>query len=261
MPSPTATQKIVNDILLRRGDYDPALRCGYNEIFDKKPGVSGDYDPGTVNQAALRLYTAANKNFMVSGSNGTSALCTNAAGGGITLTTAGGANTTDAEQISPLLVNSAKVTPFNAITWDPAKSLVFRAWIKTQAAATTTHRLHVGLKLTANLDITTDADQCGFRIDTAVSAANWSVFQSVGAVNTLPTMAPAVPILSSTEYELMIATNASGVPFYYVNGVNVAVGTAMTAAALLIPVVGVIQVANSVTSAVTIRRLHLSRLL
>lgn len=270
MPNLTATRKEIDRRLGARGPfYDPRNRFQLFECFEKLPAlnaVTALPGSGTTSPTAAEFlaYTLANKSFGVSGGNATTALCTQAAGGGITLTTAGGANKTDSEMISPL-VNTSQMSAWGSTLWSLSKNLIFRAWIQTPAATPLASiQFHAKMALTAALNLTTDDEQFGF----SILNGNWILLQSIAGTDSVPTFNSArIPVaaLASTEYELAILLDSSRVPYFYINGFCVGVGAATSTTgtpgtwAGLAPVVGVIQHVDSVVAAITVRGLQLSR--
>lgn len=248
--------------------FDPRYRIGYFENFLKKPGLTADTllpgsDSTSPTAAQFASYRIANKEWSITGSNSTSALASAHAGGGVTLTTAGGANTTDAEVMAPIASQSAWATT----QWQPDRRPVFKCWILTHTAIVA-GMWQVKLAKTVALDLTTDDDQIGFQFSTTGSNSTaFTLLQSVAGTDTVPTISNAPVVAVSTNYELEIRVpGADLVPYYYINGVLVGKGAAMTSGATagtwasLAPVVGTIQKTNSVASAVTVRGIGLSQL-
>lgn len=248
--------------------FDPRYRIGYFENFLKKPGLTADTvlpgsDSTSPTATAFAAYRLANKEWSITGANSTSALASAHAGGGVTLTTAGGANTTDAEVMAPIASQSAWATT----QWQPDRRLVFKAWILTHTAIVA-QKFQVKLAKTVALDLTTDDDQIGFQFSvTGSNSTAFTLLQSVAGTDTVPAISNAPVVAVTTNYELAITVpGADLVPYYWINGVLVGKGTPMTSGATagtwasLAPVVGCIQMTNSVAAAATVRGLGLSQL-
>lgn len=267
MPSPNATTTQIHRFL--GSDYTSNTRTqwGFEERFIKRPLLLADMDPSTINQAAVRLLTAANTNWSVSGTNMTSALSTNASGGGLTLTTAGAS--ADQAMLSPGVVNTNVSTSgiggttgaAGTAPWLTAKSLRFRTMISLSSIASV--RVVLGYKLTATPTIATDDDQVLFQFDTAATIADrWQMVTSVGGTDTQTacpsTIADYTPVINTNYFmEIKLATN--GAPSFYINGRLMGTGPAMTATMALIPFFGV-QALASGAKAISIRSLRLARL-
>lgn len=270
MPASSRTNELIDMMGDGRSPaWNPFTRYSLYEQFRLRPALTAVTTlpgSGTTSPTAAEFlaYLKANKEWEVGGSNMTTALCTFSASGGITITTAGGANTTDSAWVCPL-TSTGQVGGFGANTWLPSRQPRFRAHIQTHSAIVA-QKIHVGMKKTANIDLTTDDDQVGFQFSTTGSSSTaWSLFQSVGGTDTVPTLLAGAPkVAASTEYELEIRVGGDRVPSFYINRKLVGRGSAMTATATagtwasLAPVVSCIQMTNSVAAAVTVRDIHMS---
>lgn len=270
MPAQTRTLELTHGMGLQRDPlWDPYRRYSLYDQFRFRPALNAvtvlpGSDSTSPTAAAFLAYLKANKEWEVGGSNMTTTLCTFSAAGGITITTAGGANTTDSAWCVPL-VSTGQVSGWGANTWLPSRQPFFRCHIQTHSAIVA-QKLHIGLKKTANISTATDDDQVGFQFSTTGSSSTaWSLFQSVGNVDTAPTLLAGAPLVAaSTEYELAIAIDELRIPHFYINRRLVGVGTPMTATATagtwasLAPVFSCIQMTNSVAAAMTIRDVQMS---
>ena len=102
----------------------------------------------------------ANRNFEVLGTNMTSELCTFNTSGGITMTTAGGAN--DQAILAPHL--DTNQTSWTSTLFGTHNELEFQTSVSIDSISNST--FWVGLKLTNTPVIATDADQAFFVFDT-----------------------------------------------------------------------------------------------
>jgi hypothetical protein len=232
-------------------------RADYLEQFIQSPGIASDLDPAAFSQAANRLYTGANKQFSLVGTNAVTTASVLTAGGGVKFTT----TTASGDQViaSPVAaINSVEVSPFNLGALTQNKP-IFETVIKT-GAAVTLQTIWAGLKLTNTSVTATDANQAFFRFqDVATLAAGLGQFQcitGVSAVNT--TQLSGVTVALATHYHLKITVDANRVPRFYINGVLVATGPAMTTAITLKPFVGV-QTGTTAAKTLEVRAIRLSK--
>ncbi len=194
----------------------------------------------------------------------TTALCTLATTGGITLTTAGA----DADQaiLAPHL--DTKQTQWASTVWGSSTSSTFETVIVTGASVAKTI-VWAGFKLTNTDAIATDDDQCYFRYSSADSAGAWQIITSRGGTDTttaVDTGAVAAPV-ASTKYRLRMAINAARQPRFWINEKEVfysgpgSVFPALTASITFKPYIGV--GANGATpgaKAINVRGLICSRI-
>lgn len=219
------------------------------EHFRQCPGINADLASGT---EATR--EPVNNNFETLGGNATSALVTFADGGGITLTTAGGANATDSIIIAPHL--DTKQTAWAAAKWNTLDRVIWETTIKTGASLDCI--IWAGLKLTNVNTVATDDNQVYFRYAAAVNSGTWGLVSSRAGTDT--TTNSALTVAVSTKYHLMISIDGARVPHFFINGVEYGVGqSALTTNIDLIPYIGVIQATNSVAGVVTCRGIALSK--
>lgn len=269
MPSPDSTRNLIDTRMRERWRSDPTRYYGVEESFLKRPMIEADldWDPATTpTQAEFRLAIAANHGFKSSGTNMTSALATYAQGGGVTLTTAGADN--DQALLSPATVNTTvQVSNWGGTTggsgvapWLSAKEIGFEAIISLSSIADV--QIQVGYKLTTTPTLATDADQVMLSFDTesAVNAARWRCVTSVANVDTDTVESNgAFTVAAATDYRLAIRVGSNRQPTFFINGVYVGAGPALTTPMAFIPVVA-LQALAGAAKAFTIRRLRCDRL-
>lgn len=146
----------------------------------------------------------ANRDFIVAGTNMTSALVTFADGGGITMTTAGAASDSGI-----LLANTnASQSAWGTVKLNTSDRSGFGGVIKTGASVAGVTLWH-GLKLTNTSVIATDNDQAFFRFE-AGTDTNWQFCWSVsGADYSFDT---GIPVTASTSYSWWIYIAANRQP-------------------------------------------------
>ncbi|HYE20091.1 MAG TPA: hypothetical protein VEA69_16705 [Tepidisphaeraceae bacterium] len=226
------------------------------ERFLQRPVLNADLASGT---EATR--EPANNNWEVLGTNATSALTTFADGGGITLTTAGASG--DLNVIAPHLDTAQ--TAWAAAKWNTNDEISFETTVKT-GASVANMKFWAGFKLTNTSVTATDDDQAYFLFDTgntnAVSATNIQICTSRAGTDTV--VDSGVTVEASTSYHLLLQVDQHGVPYFFINGVLVAIGNgtestgvttstgALTANIDLIPYVGVHALAAAAKS-ITVR--------
>lgn len=253
-----AYQKTAQQIPGSGSLVDELTRWTFVENFKQKPGIAGDSLPAATSTAGatygadVRLATGTNKDWMVAGTNGTSALCTHAVGGGITLTTAGADN--DQEYILPNTDGS--LNALETIKFDPGSAPLFATAITTGASVASA-AIFAGFVLTvpAPLAWGTDADQVVIALDTDTSA-NWYVRYSIAgndyAIDTGITPA------ASTTYRFVISVDEDAKATCLINDTMVHKTPALTGGANLIPTVGV-QALTGAAKAATCRKIILAK--
>ena len=258
MPAPNPVRELVERELLENTPYGLFNdRYELFEPFAKRPVLAATLDPSTINQAAVRLLTGANKDWIISGTNAANAGSALNVDGGVKLDTAGA----DDDQIilSPAsAINSIAQSPWRAVEWEPEHEVRFAALIELPSVADVL--VHVGLGLTAALDLTTDADQAKFQFSTegSTSTSNWTAATSIGGTDD-ETATDEAPEASKT-IRLEVRTSSSRVPRFYINGLKVHTGSALTAGANLIPFLGIQALAGSAKS-ILVRGIRCSRVL
>lgn len=231
-------------------------RVRYVSTFDDgKPSLVGviDFDPGAAGvnwtQAALRAYTAASKTWILSGTNAATANATLSARGGLTLTTAGASG--DEMIVSPLIINSVRMTPLGRADWTPEYQPNFSAVVRVPDTITSL-RIIAGFKLTASAERqesasgVTDNDYALFVFDTghAVSATLWHVATGVAGTD-LNTPADTrgsrkATLRAGDRVALTVKLDNNRVPYFYIDGELVGVGPEMATALALKPVFAVV---------------------
>ena len=186
MPSPKATQELIERSNIQDYISNFRQRWEFHDIMDGRPLIQSDLEPAAFSQASQRLLDSASFNWMSAGTNMVSAN-TSFSSPGIQLSTAGANN--DQAMVVP-----ATVTGVNSISaiggstgaagtapWDSLKQLRFQALINLGQIANT--RFFCGWKLAANMNIATDTDEALFSYDTGVANV-WQCVSRVGGVST-----------------------------------------------------------------------------
>lgn len=269
MPSPDATRNLIDRVNFEKYGSDPSTRWVFVDPMVKRPLIASDLDPGTVNQAAVRLLSAANLNLMAAGTNMTSALSTFGSAGGVTLTTAGANN--DQALLVPASVNSGGtfITEIGGSTgtstptspWLTNKSLKFEAIINLSSVANV--RLVAGFKLTNTPTLATDDDQVyiGFDTGSSVTATRFRRVHSVAGTDfDVAESTGGFTVAAATDYRLSIDLDANRVPTFFINGRQIGIGSALTNSCGLMPVIG-LQALTGAAKAMTIKRVRLERAL
>jgi len=178
-------------------------RITLRETFLQRPALNAVMAwPTPYAAASAQAIAVANRNFEVSGSNMTTALCTfNAAGGGITLTTAGGG--TDEAMLGAH--SDTNQSAFKNIEWDTTYEPSFEAKIKLHSDLTQCS-LVCGFKLTGTSVVATDNDQAMFAFTNTTAITPWTFVHSRAGTDTTESLDPfhfAKPVVS-TIYRLRI---------------------------------------------------------
>jgi hypothetical protein len=166
----------------------------------------------------------ANENFMVAGTNATSASVTKAAGGGIVLTTAGADN----DQV--ILQANTLAGMLRDINLNTADEVGVGVCIETDASIANV-LIYFGLKLTSALDETTDANQVFIGFDTDDSDTYWQGNYSIAGTDTEVDGASVTDLDAmavSTRYFLEIKIGSDRKARLYVNGVLLTETSALT---------------------------------
>lgn len=227
-----------------------ADRLVIQENFLQRPGIAANISApaaDTYSTATAELNIDKNKAWLVQGTNMTSALATFAAGGGVTLTTAG------ASADQGILAPHSKTgeSAWNAITFKTDDKLEFDVRIKTGANITAA-TIWAGFKLTNTGTTATDDDQVFFRYQDTVNSGKWQAVDSTGGTDNAQDTGITAAV--STAYHLLITVDANRIPRYYINDALVAKGNALTTGVTLIPFIGV-QAGAAAAKAVTVRRI------
>jgi hypothetical protein len=194
-------------------------------------GVTQEPASNTYATASFLASIGADRQFEILGTNASSDDVTISAEGGIKVETDGGAN--DQVILAPHLTNT---TAWRQVTWGSDQQTEWSCHIKTGTAITAT-TIWAGLKLTNTLTMATDADQAYFMYAPATNSGKWEAIYSIA--NTDVAANTGITVAVDTEYHLRIVINAARVPTFYINGVLVATGTALTTAKDFIPYIGI----------------------
>lgn len=256
MPAPTPVRTLIKREGREHGAYNAITeRYELLETFQRRPVLASDLDPATINQAAVRLLTGANKDFIISGTNAANAGSALHVNGGVKLDTGGLDN--DQIILSPATaINSVDQTAWRTVEWEPEHELDFETIFELPSLDNIL--LHVGLGLTAALDLTTDADQAKVQFSTegSTSTSNFTAATSVGGADAEEDL--GVAPTADKSIRIRITTDPNGVPRFYVNNVLKHTGSALTSGVNLIPFMGVQALTGSVKSFIP-RMLRLSR--
>ena len=219
------------------------------EDFKQRPILNAEalITSGTPTLAQMALRFRANRDFEVLGTNMTSALCTHATGGGITLTTAGAAND---QGILSVHLDSGQ-TQWATIDFSTDDETAFGARIKTGASIADA-TIWAGLKLTNTPVVATDANQAFFRYEPATNSGKFQAVYSVSGTDY--EIDTGVTVEASTAYNLEIAIDSARVARFYINSEEVGTSVALTTGIDLLPYVGV-QAGAAAAKAVTVRKL------
>lgn len=268
IPGASIANKVIRDVV--GDDFIGRFRdrIELRERFEQRAALAALLDISTINQANMRLYTGMNKNFVVSGTNAVSGVLNS--GGGTLLTTTTTAD--DQMIVAPAgALNSIGQTGWTVNDWSPQYATRFAATFQLKSAALTSQRVHVGLKLTANLDTATDDDFITLAFDTAIGATNFYI-QTAAANGTTQTFDTGIAASLTTPYTFEIRFATGGNYACFLNGRPLmkafprtldSTGTApakMTTTALFLPVVG-IQTLTTAAKALAIRQIRMSRAL
>lgn len=192
-----------------------------------KPSINAD-----INSATEAVREIADPDFEVLGTNGTSALSTFYAEGGITFTTAGADN--DQMILVPHL--DANQSAWEQVTWGTDQETIWECMVRTTATITSM-TIWAGLKLTNTSVTATDDNQAFFRYAAATNSGRWQALYSIGGTDTA--VDTGIAVAASTSYRLRVAIDASRIARFYINGVLVATSTALTDTTDLKPYIGV----------------------
>lgn len=256
-----SSRMVITERFLRR----PALAADILTLTDSSGGSTatpntiaaitaggGTYpDEGPVENAiaklAAKLNTALTKNldFELAGTNMTTALCTFAAGGGVTLTTAGAA--ADQGILQPYSLSAAS-------RWNAGnrtnKRLRFATKFQMSSVAGVTYK--IGLALTNAVNRTTDDDQVAIFFDTAgaVSTTKFTLCTSIAGTDA--EVDTGITAAATTDYRVVFDIDENRVCRVFINDVLVGTTSALTSLSTLKPFVAVHAIAAA-PKAVTVR--------
>jgi hypothetical protein len=191
------------------------------------PCINADMASGT---EATR--EPADPNFEVLGTNGTSALSTYNAEGGIRFTTDTGAN----DQMILLPHLDTKQSAWAQVTWGTDQETEWECLLRTGSSIADVI-IWAGLKLTNTSTTATDDDQAFFRYAPATNSGKWQAIHSKTNVDVAADS--GVTVVASTTYKLAIKIDQSRVARFYINDVLVAESTALVDEKDFIPYIGV----------------------
>lgn len=258
MPAENPVRELMRRELLARAAYGSIQeRIELYEPFYNRPILAADLDPSTINQAAVRLLTGANRHWVISGTNAANAGSALDVDGGVSLTTAGANN--DQIILAPAgAINSIEQSPWGRTEWEPEHESRFECLLELPSIAAA--KVHAGFGLSAVLDQTTDADQCKFVFNTggAVSVANWTAVTSIAGTDDEDDTDEAAA--ASTSVRLGIRIDSDRVPTFWIDGVEVHEGSALAEGANLIPFIG-IQALTAAAKTLKVRWVRCSRLI
>ncbi len=198
------------------------------EYFEQLPQSNGTID-GAWTTEAVRLV---NKHFELKGTGASDDDVTfSTTEAGLLLTTDPGAN----QQVIILPHLDTNQTAWTGILWGNENQVVWEAVVRTGASIASVI-IWAGLKLTEVNAVATDDDQAYFRFDGNV--ANWEATYTVGDAEDFE-LDTGVTVVASTTYYFRIEIDSSRIPHFFINGVEVATGTALTDDIDLIPYIGV----------------------
>ena len=227
-----------------------------------RPGTSAEFDPAAFGtQAAIRAYsTALRSPWGLSGTNATAALVTPQTAGGITLTTGGTSG--DQMILTPLTINSVRMSALGWASWSPASSLLFRMLLTT-GAVISDMRLLAGMTLIPTAEdhdtgaTITDDDYVMFAYDTTHASTSTAWHMSAGNNGTdenspVSSFKSVSTVRASTQYLMEIAANGDLVPVFYLNGQEVGQLSALKSGTVaLLPFFGM-QTLGAAAKAVTL---------
>jgi hypothetical protein len=186
----------------------------------------------------LAATATGDSSWAIAGTNAAASLVTiqttNSNAGGLLLTT----NTTTADT-TILQGNSNSV--YGLINYIPDNSITFATQLVTSSAITG-QTIWAGLKLTSADATATDADQTYFRYQDTANSGKWQTVDSTtGALTGASANAQdsGVTVATGSTYLLQIKVGNDLIPRYYINGIFVAKGQALTAGAAFKPFVGI----------------------
>lgn len=261
MPAENPVRELIRRELLDRSAYGSLQdRIELFEPFKQRPITAASKDPSSITQAAMRLLTGANRDWDISGTNAADSCAVLTANGGIKLTTAGA----DDDQVilgAAAAINSVDQTGWRKTAWNPTdpKEVFFEALISLPQV--TACKVLCGVSLTSALDLTTDDNQAKFQFSTegAVSTTGFTACTSIGGTDA-EVECSGDAVAADTAYRLGIKVSSTGVPRFYVNGIKVATGSALTANTVLLPFIGV-QALTDAAKSLEVRWARLSRLI
>lgn len=220
-------------VTLQKRGVDSSTRFVLEEHFSKKPGINGDMtiDPDADDPAALVAFVIANKDFEVAGTGGTTDDVTfHTTVGGLLMTT----DSTASQQVIIGPHQNTGQTAWTNVLWGTENQVIWEAVVRTGASVAAIV-LMAGLRQSVVVDISGDDDAAFFRFDAGV--ANWEATTSIAGTDVEFDTGVAVAV--NTNYYFRIEIDSSRKPHFFIDNVEVYVGTAMTNDEDLDPIVGV----------------------
>lgn len=233
-------------------DVDPVGEALNVEGFNQGDRFILDERFHRVAKLAASLLIGTNLDFAIIGTNAVDGDSTFNVEGGNNMAT--GALANDQMIIQPH--GTANQSAWRAVNWPTQREVIYRAMIKT-GASIAAEIIWAGLKLTNTGLQATDDDQAYFRYENGVNGGRWQALWSIAGVDSNAETA-VTAVAASTVYQLVITIDSARVPRFYVNGVLVATGTALTTAINLLPFVG-IQTTEGVAKNMVLRHCGISR--
>jgi len=226
MPSSTPTREILKRDLLELDPFGTyQQKAELYEPFLQRPVLASTLDVPVIQQTDIRLWTGANRDWNIEGTNAADVNSELDPGGGVALATTG--NDDDQIILVPAdPINGIAQSPWGTMSWgdDPR----FEGMFFFQGAIADFLFQHA-LALTPTLDIVTDDDQLKFQASTdgLVSTTNYTVIQSVGGVDT--EIDTGVAIEGNKRARLCIEIDDRFIPQFLIDGVSVYTGVDVTA--------------------------------
>jgi len=222
----------------------------HRENWNQLPGLNADLASGT---EAVR--EPVSNNWEILGTNATSALATFAAGGGLTMTTAGA----DGDQMILATHLDTKQTALTQANWNSARSMLC-SFVLVAGASVANAKIWAGWKLTNTPVTATDDDQAFFRYEDDVNSGKWQAITSIGGVDTATDT--GVAGAASTPVRFTIEFNAERKASLWFNETEIIQSAAMTSLTTFEFYAGVMADGAAAAKAITVRpNLLLSQLL
>ena len=214
-----------------------------------KPGINVDLDD---TDEVVRVKT--DRQFEISGSSGTTALCTHNAGGGIRMTTAGA----DGNEMILIPHLDTAQTGWDTMTGDTSKEVAWECSIRTSSLLVSNTIIWAGLKLTKAEAKATDDDKVYFRYEDDVNSGKMEVVDSIGGTDVSTDTGLAIVV--DQNLHMKIVVDSKRIARCYLNGVLVRTTAALTASKDLKPYIGVADDGSTRAAFINIYGQSLSRL-
>ncbi len=227
-----------DNVRMQPGRY--CLEEYFKRVPDANAAIGTGYSDADATAAANLVITTkrqvANKDFEILGTNADIAdFSWSTIDGGLLIET----GSADNDQVIILPHLDTAQTAWSGVLWGTENQVIWEVQLRSTAVITPI-LVWAGLKLTNDPTIATDDDQAYFRFDTDVaSETTWHYVYSIGGTDV--TVDTGITYAATTNYNLRIEIDASRIPHFYINNVEVGHGTALTNDVDLIPYVGVQQ--------------------